>query len=66
MLLLIHVYICVRTLIINLKSCCINCTAQIQNHDYIYIFIFNVDAEMLQTIQNELNAAAIHQKAQTR
>ena len=38
-----------------MMSCCINYTAHIKKQDY-NVFIFNIDAEMLHNVQQEITA----------
>ena len=44
-----------------MMSYCINYTAHIQKQDYNYVFIFNVNAEMLHNVQQEIAASALSQ-----
>ena len=41
----------------------LNYSAHIQKQDYNYVFVFNVDVEMLHNVQQEIAASAVTQKA---
>ena len=47
-----------------MMSCCINYTAHIKRQDY-NVFIFNIDAEMLHNVQQEITASWITTSAVT-